>query len=80
MNKEDIYEKLNVIFRNAFMDDSIELKPETYSADIEDWDSLMQIVLLSEVEKNFGIKFDAKEAFNMHNVGEMVDIIIEKKK
>lgn len=78
MNKEAIYTKLNEIFRNVFMDDEITLKPETYSADIEDWDSLMQILLLTEIEKAFGFKFDAKEAANMQNVGEMVDIILTK--
>ena len=78
MTKEEIYNKLNEIFREVFMDDSIEVGPETYSADIEDWDSLMQMVLLSEVEKNFGIKFVAKEAATMKNVGEMVDIILSK--
>lgn len=75
MSRERIFEELNQIFRNVFMDDSIELTPETYSADIEDWDSLMQIVLLSEVEKTFGFKFEAKEASSMKNVGEMADII-----
>ena len=78
MNKEQIYTRLNEIFRSVFMDDEIELTPETYSADIEDWDSLMQIVLLSEIEKAFGFKFDAKKASSMQNVGEMVDIILEK--
>lgn len=80
MNKPEIYKSLNEIFRNVFMDDTIELKPETYSADIEDWDSLMQIVLLTEIEKKFNFKFDAKEASGMQNVGEMVEIILKKAK
>lgn len=78
MNNEEIYTKLNEIFKNVFMDDSIELKPETYSEDIEDWDSLMQVILLSEIEKSFGFKFNAKEVSGLQNVGEMVDVIASK--
>lgn len=78
MSKEKIYEELNVIFREVFMDDSIELKPETFSEDIEDWDSLMQIVLLSEIEKKFGFKFDAKDVSDLKNVGEMIEVIQKK--
>ena len=78
MSKEEIYAKLTETFRNVFMDDSIEIRPETYSADIEGWDSLMQMVLISEVEKEFGIKFIAKESCKMQNVGEMVEIILAK--
>jgi acyl carrier protein len=76
MTKEKIYEELTTIFRDTFMDDTIELSPSTFADDIEDWDSLMQMVLLSEVEKKFKFKFSAKEASGMQNVGEMVDIIM----
>lgn len=75
MTKEAIYEKLNEIFRDIFMDDSITVTPETSSSDIEDWDSLMHITLVSEVESAFGVSFGAKQAAKMKNVGEMVDII-----
>lgn len=78
MDEQVIYEKLNGIFRNVFMDDEITVKSETFSGDIEDWDSLMQMVLIKEVEKTFGFTFEAKEATGMKNVGEMVEIIKKK--
>ena len=75
MTNEEIYAKLNEIFQDVFMDDSIEVTPETTANDIEDWDSLMHITLVSEVESAFGVKFGAKQAVQMKNVGEMVEII-----
>lgn len=75
MGTQDIYNKLNGIFQDVFMDGSITVNPETTADDIEDWDSLMQMVLLSEIEKAFGMRFQAKEATSMKNVGEMVSII-----
>lgn len=79
MTKEAIYEKLNDIFRDIFMDDTINVTPETSSSDIDDWDSLMHITLVSEVEASFNVSFGAKQAAKMKNVGEMVDIIVRLK-
>lgn len=45
---------------------------------IEDWDSLEHINLVVEIENQFGMKFTMGEVHEMKNVGEMVDIIIER--
>ncbi len=78
MSKEEIYERLNAIFRDVFDDDSIVVTPETNSDDIEDWDSLEHINLITAVEKEFSVKFNIVQVTGMKNVGEMVDIILEK--
>ena len=78
MEKEEIYERLNKVFRDIFDDDSIVVKPETTSNDIEDWDSLEHINLIVAVEQEFGMKFNMKEVTTMKNVGEMVDIILSR--
>ena len=75
MENEEIYERLNNVFRDVFDDESIVVKPETTSGDIEDWDSLEHINLIVAVEQEFGIKFNMNEVTTMKNVGEMVDII-----
>ena len=74
MTEQAIFEKLNEIFSDVF-DEDITLTPETTSADIEDWDSLTHITLISEVEDTFGMKFSMKDVLGMKNVGEMADII-----
>ncbi len=78
MEKEEIYEKLNNVFRDIFDDESIVVKPETTSKDIEDWDSLEHINLIVAIENEFGMKFNMNEVTTMKNVGEMVDIIISR--
>lgn len=74
MTRQEIYEKLNEVFSDVF-DEDITVSAETTSADIEDWDSLTHITLISEVEDTFGIKFSMKAVLEMKNVGEMVEII-----
>ena len=74
MTRADIFEKLNGIFSDVF-DEPITVTEATTSADIEDWDSLTHITLISEVEDSFGMKFSMKDVLGMKNVGEMADII-----
>lgn len=76
MTREEVYERLNSVFREVFDDDSIELCDETTSDDIEDWDSFEHINLVVAVEDEFSFKIPMGKVITMKNVGEMVDIII----
>ncbi|MCI9270117.1 MAG: acyl carrier protein [Dorea sp.] len=78
MSREEVFEKLNMIFRNNFDDDGIILSDATSSADIEDWDSLEQINLVVAIQDEFRVKFNIEEVNAMKNVGEMVNYILEK--
>lgn len=75
MSRSEILDKLNGVFREVFDDEAITVTDETTAADIEDWDSLTHITLISEVESEFGFTFAMKDVLGMKNVGEMLDII-----
>lgn len=77
MTREEVYERLNPVFQDVFDDDTITVNDETTSDDIEDWDSLEHINLVSAVEQEFGIKFTMGQVVTMKNVGEMVGIIVD---
>lgn len=79
MKKEQIYKKLDEIFQDVFDDENIHVTEKTTAADIEDWDSLEHINLVVAIENHFGIKFNMSEVTTMKNVGEMVNIILERK-
>ena len=78
MTGREIFLRLNKVFQDVFDDDSIRITPNTTADDIEDWDSLEHITLISAVEKEFKMKFKMKEISTMKNVGEMMDIIAER--
>jgi len=73
MNREIIHDKLQLIFQDIFDDSAIYLQDSTTAADIEDWDSLMQINLIVAIEEEFQIKFKLSEVEKLRNVGEMID-------
>ena len=56
-------------------DDTLVITPATSAQDIEDWDSLEQINLLTAMEKKFGIKFKLEDVRNLNNVGDILELI-----
>ena len=45
MTREEVYERLNGVFREILDDDSIELHDETVADDVDGWDSFEHINL-----------------------------------
>ncbi|MEG1847563.1 MAG: acyl carrier protein [Lachnospiraceae bacterium] len=78
MTREELYERLNGVFRDVFDDDSITVTETTTADDIEAWDSLEHINLISAVEQEFSVKFTMGQVVTMKNVGEMAAIIMEQ--
>ncbi|MBU5458064.1 acyl carrier protein [Oscillibacter sp. MSJ-31] len=75
MSREEIFERLNLVFRDVFDDDSLTVGESTTAEDIDDWDSLHHISLLAAIEDEFDIEFSMGQTVKMKNVGEMVDYI-----
>lgn len=76
MSREEIYVRLNKVFRDFFDDDTLLVNDETTADDIEDWDSFEHINLMVAVEEEFSMKIPMGKIVTMKNVGEMVDIIM----
>ncbi|MDY5817665.1 MAG: acyl carrier protein [Treponema sp.] len=77
MTREEVFERLNTVFRDVFDDDTITVKDETVSDDVDGWDSLEHINLIVAVENEFSFKIPMGKVVTMKNVGEMVDLILE---
>ena len=76
MTEQAILEAVQEIFRDNFDDDTLEITRATCADDIEDWDSLEQINLLTAMEKQFGVKFKLEDVRGLANVGDMIDLIV----
>lgn len=67
--------ELESIFREIFADESLQLLNETGPNDIEEWDSLMQVLLVEEVERTFNFKIDMDNVFKMKTFGDFLKVI-----
>ena len=79
MDQNEIFADVQQIFRDNFDDDSLVITRETCADDIEDWDSLEQINLLTAMEKKFGLKFRLEDVRGLENVGDLLDLITRLK-
>ena len=46
--------------------------------DIDGWNSLSHMILVTEIEIEFAVKFKLKELNKMRNVGDMIDLLLLK--
>ncbi len=70
-----ILEKLNAIFKDVFMDESIVLTEMTTSDDISDWDSFAHLNVIMSIESSFGLSFSDEESIRLKNVRDIIEII-----
>lgn len=77
MTREEVYVRLNEVFRDVLDDETIELNDQTVADDVDGWDSFEHINLVVAVEEEFSFKIPMGKVVTMKNVGEMVDIILE---
>ena len=75
MEREAIFERLNQVFREVFDDETLTVNDDTTAADIDGWDSLIHITLISAVEEAFGVTFNMRDVVRMQNVGDMADLL-----
>jgi len=78
MEENSVVIKLEPVFRKVFSDDTLKISRELSANVVEAWDSLNHMILITEVEKTFSIKFKLKDLNKMANVGDMIDIIMSK--
>jgi len=78
MSREEIFSKVQDIFRDIFDEDDLVIEDTTSSDDLEDWDSLNHINLVSAIEKEFKIRFALGELQSLKDVGAMIDLMVKK--
>lgn len=78
MSENNILKEVNSIFVNVLDDDSIRLKESTTTEDVEAWDSLNHIHIITAIEKHYKIRFELNELLNFANVGDLCKAIEKK--
>jgi len=75
-----MYEELTQIFRDVFADPSLEINRSTTAAQVRGWDSITHLKLIVTIEEVLGISFTGFEIMRMQNVGDMLDLIEQKRR
>lgn len=78
MGRTEIIEKITEIFREVFGDSNIVINDEMTANDVENWDSLTHMLMITKVEEGFGIRFRLKELNKLKSVGDIIALVEEK--
>ena len=75
MDTTELLEILNGIFRKVLKRDDITLTESTTAHDVDGWDSLTNMVLITEIENKFGVRFSFREIVKLIGIGGKSNVI-----
>lgn len=75
MEKTQIFNIIQEVFRDVLDNDEIMLEEQMTAKDIEGWTSLTQAQILTSIEKRFGVRFSLMEIIEMKSVGQIIDCV-----
>ena len=78
MEKSAIIKKAEVITRRALKNEKFEWKGELTAEKINGWDSLSHMIIITELENEFKIKFKLKELNKLDNLDSLITLIQSK--
>ncbi len=78
MDSKIILGKIQSIVQDVLDNESADINEQTKAADLEGWDSLAHINIVSQIESEFGIRFSLNELSRFSTVGKIVDAVQRK--
>lgn len=75
MIREDILKKVNDAFEKILEHNNFKLEDDTTANDVDGWESITHMLIITEIENVFNIKFKLMDLMNMDNVGDLVKTI-----
>jgi acyl carrier protein len=78
MERQDVLTTLNGIFDKVLEADEIKLNYDTTAKDVDGWDSVSNMLIISAVEEHYNIHLNLREIIKMKNVGCLCDVVMKK--
>jgi len=78
MERTEILNRVKKILENVLKHNRFEMRDDLAASNVEGWDSLTHVMIISEIEKDFGIRFKLKELNKLKNMGTLIELIESK--
>jgi acyl carrier protein len=78
MDKSDVSEKVKQIVVSVLKHENFEMRDDLTAADVDGWDSLTHMNIITEIEESFNTKFKLKELNKLKNMGTLIELIQSK--
>ena len=80
MDETAIMAEVAAVLRDVFDQPALVVTPEMTAADVEGWDSLRMILILSALEERLDLRFTTPEMDGLRCVGDLVRVIGQKRR
>lgn len=78
MSRDQINATVQDIFRDVLDSDTLVIEDSLTAADVDGWDSLSHISIVSAIEKHYGIRFTLGELDSFNDIGDLIGMIEKK--
>lgn len=78
MTNEEILTTVGNIIREVLEVPGLHVTSDTSAADVDEWDSMTHIQLITAIEAQYKLRFALGELQALKNVGDMVNLIQKK--
>jgi len=78
MERLEILNRVQKILVNVLKHNRFEMRDDLMATDVEGWDSLSHMLIITEIEKDFSVKFRLKELNKLKNMGTLIELIESK--
>ena len=75
MNREEILKGIRQAFVKVLEHDNFELSDDTTARDVDGWESITHMLIITEIENGFDIKFKLMDLMNMENIGDLIKAV-----
>lgn len=78
MDKKQLVKEVTEIVTKVLKHSDFELKDETTAEEIKGWDSLSHMMIITEIEKHFNLKFSFMEVLNFNTMADLFSCVLAK--
>ena len=76
--RESVFQTLHQLLVSVLKHDRFVIDDTLTAKDVDGWDSLSHMTLITAIEERYGFRFKLKELNQMKTVGHLVDLILAK--
>lgn len=78
MELNDIKKDIRNLLTSILEHDNFEMHDELTAKDVDGWDSLSHMMIITKIEEKFNIKFKLRDLNKLKNMGSLVSVIQSK--
>ncbi len=77
MDRQVVQQKIQMAFERVLEHTNFQLEDNTSAKDVDGWDSITHMMIITEIEELFQIKFKLTDLMSMNNISDLI-IVVEK--